>query len=159
MPNEKRSKQSLARFCTAASAHRGFIMIEKEPVNLEMPFGSIDRFLTPNDRFYVRCHFPIPKIDPRKWRLRIEGEVKKPFSLSLADLRRMKPHTTTSLLECAGNNRVFLMPKVKGAQWQLGAVGNAKWTGVRLSDLLARADVSPGALEVILEGADKGEIK
>jgi hypothetical protein len=62
-----------ARFREMAAAHRGFIIIEKEPVNLEMPFGSVDSFLTPNDRFYVRCHFPIPKIDSKGWRLAVEG--------------------------------------------------------------------------------------
>jgi DMSO/TMAO reductase YedYZ molybdopterin-dependent catalytic subunit len=51
------------------------------------------------------------------------------------------------------------MPKVKGAQWQLGAVGNAEWTGVRLADLLEKAGVKEGAIEVILEGADEGEVK
>ncbi len=137
----------------------GLIVIEKEPVNLEMPFGTVDRFLTPNERFYVRCHFPIPKIDPKKWRLEITGEVNKPLTIGLADLRKMKAHTTTAVLECAGNNRVFLMPKVKGAQWGLGAVGNAEWTGVRLADLLKQAGVKAGALEVVLEGADEGEVK
>ncbi len=137
----------------------GLIVIEKEPVNLEMPFGTVDRFLTPNERFYVRCHFPIPKINAKKWRLKIGGAVRKSLTLSLADLRDMKAHTTTSVLECAGNNRVFLMPKVKGAQWGLGAVGNAEWTGVLLADLLKLAGVNDDALEVILEGADEGEVK
>jgi DMSO/TMAO reductase YedYZ molybdopterin-dependent catalytic subunit len=59
-------------------------------------------------------------------------------------------------LECAGNNRNFLDPKVKGVQWELGAVGTAEWTGVPLSALLDRALVRPQACEVILEGADAG---
>ena len=107
----------------------------------------------------MRCHFPIPKIDAKKWRLQIAGEVRKPLTFTLADLRRMKAHSITALLECAGNNRVFLMPKVKGAQWGLGAVGNAEWTGVRLADLLQQAGVKADALEVVLEGADEGEVK
>lgn len=159
LPNEQRTDPALKRFRNAAVAARGFQIIEKEPVNLEMPFGTLDRFLTPNENFYVRCHFPIPQIDAKKWRLTIEGEVKKPRTFRLADLRALPAQSTTSLLECAGNNRVFLMPKVKGAQWQLGAVGNATWTGVRLADLLAAAGVKKGALEVVLEGADEGEIK
>jgi DMSO/TMAO reductase YedYZ molybdopterin-dependent catalytic subunit len=57
-------------------------------------------------------------------------------------------------LECAGNNRDFLEPKVKGVQWGLGAVGTAEWTGVPLSVLLDRAVVRSNAREVILEGAD-----
>jgi DMSO/TMAO reductase YedYZ molybdopterin-dependent catalytic subunit len=47
---------------------------------------------------------------------------------------------------------------VKGVQWGLGAVGNASWTGVPLSALLERARLKSGAVEVILEGADEGEI-
>jgi DMSO/TMAO reductase YedYZ molybdopterin-dependent catalytic subunit len=66
--------------------------------------------------------------------------------------------TIPATLECAGNGRVFLVPKVKGVQWELGAVGNAEWTGVSLGELLPRAGVKDGALEVILEGADAGAI-
>ena len=53
----------------------GLIVREKEPLNLEMPFGSLDGFLTPADQFFVRCHFSIPQIDAKTWRLKIEGEV------------------------------------------------------------------------------------
>ena len=59
-------------------------------------------------------------------------------------------------LECAGNNRNFLEPKVKGVQWGLGAVGTAEWTGVPLLVLLDRAVVRSNAREVIFEGADCG---
>ena len=112
---------------------------EKEPPNLEMPFNALDSFVTPNERFYVRCHFPIPKINERKWRLKVEGKVARPFEVTMDDLRQMPTQTITVTLECAGNSRVFLVPKVKGVQWELGAVGNAEWTGVRLRDLLQRA--------------------
>jgi DMSO/TMAO reductase YedYZ molybdopterin-dependent catalytic subunit len=64
----------------------------------------------------------------------------------------------TATLECAGNGRVFLVPKVKGVQWQLGAVGNAEWTGIFLRDLLQQAEIKDDAREIILEGADNGAI-
>jgi len=137
----------------------GLIVREKEPLNLEMPFGSLDSFITPNERFYVRCHFPIPEIDAKKWRLKIEGEVNTPLELSLDEIRAMKTRTITATIECAGNGRVFLMPQVKGDQWERGAVGNAEWTGIPLSSLLERAGVKSSACEVILQGADQGEIK
>jgi DMSO/TMAO reductase YedYZ molybdopterin-dependent catalytic subunit len=70
----------------------------------------------------------------------------------------MESKTIPATLECAGNNRIFLEPKVKGVQWGLGAVGNASWTGVPLSVLLARAKTKGRAIEVILEGADEGEV-
>ncbi len=70
----------------------------------------------------------------------------------------MKTHTIAATLECAGNSRVFLVPKAKGVQWHLGAVGNAEWTGVLLRDVLQKAGLKSEAREVILEGADSGMI-
>ncbi|MGI8819556.1 MAG: sulfite oxidase [Chthoniobacterales bacterium] len=129
------------------------------PLNLEMTFSSLDQFLTPADQLYVRCHFPIPEIDREAWRLSVEGAVAQPLNLTLADLQELPAHTLTATIECAGNGRSFLRPKVKGVEWDLGAVGNAEWTGVLLRDLLERAGVTGAAVEVILEGADRGEIK
>jgi DMSO/TMAO reductase YedYZ molybdopterin-dependent catalytic subunit len=137
---------------------RELIVREQEPLNLEMPFSSLEGFITPNESFYVRCHFPVPEISADDWRLKIEGEVEAPFELSYKDLRAMEPRTIAATLECAGNNRLFLEPKVKGVQWELGAVGNAAWTGVPLSAVLERARPKAGALEIILDGADEGEV-
>src|SRR5439155_3275022 len=134
------------------------IVREQEPLNLEMPFSTLHGFKTPNESFYVRCHFPIPEITASKWSLKVEGEVEAPFSLSYEELLALESRTVTATLECAGNNRIFLEPKVKGVQWELGAVGNASWTGVALSAVLERAKVKRAAIEVILEGADEGEI-
>lgn len=131
---------------------------EKEPPNLEMPFGTLESFVTPTERFYVRCHFPIPEIQEREWCLKVQGEIAAPLDLSMKQLRGMPTHTIMATVECAGNSRVFLVPKVKGVQWELGAVGNAEWTGVRLRDVLDLARISQGAREVILEGADNGTI-
>ena len=136
----------------------GKIVRSEEPINLEMPFEKLDGFVTPTDSFYVRCHFPIPKIDKKNWRLRVEGEVENPFELNYDELLKLESRTIPATLECAGNSRNFLEPKVKGVAWGLGAVGNAEWTGVPLSILLNRAGVRAGAIEVILEGADQGPL-
>ncbi|HMG04022.1 MAG TPA: sulfite oxidase [Chthoniobacterales bacterium] len=136
----------------------GLIVREHEPLNLEMPFSTLSGYTTPNESFYVRCHFPVPEISAADWRLKIGGEVEAPFELNHEELLGMESRTIAATLECAGNNRDFLEPKVKGVQWGLGAVGNASWTGVPLSALLERAQVKSGAVEVILEGADEGEI-
>jgi DMSO/TMAO reductase YedYZ molybdopterin-dependent catalytic subunit len=136
----------------------GLIVREQEPLNLEMSFSSLDGFITPNESFYVRCHFPIPEISAENWSLKIEGDVEAPFELSYAELLGMETRTITATLECAGNNRIFLEPKAKGVQWGLGAVGNASWTGVPLSALLERARPKSSALEVILDGADEGVV-
>jgi DMSO/TMAO reductase YedYZ molybdopterin-dependent catalytic subunit len=136
----------------------GLIVREQEPLNLEMPFSSLDGFITPNESFYVRCHFPVPKISATDWRLKIEGDVEAPYELSYDELRGMESRTIAATLECAGNNRIFLEPKAKGVQWGLGAVGNASWTGMPLASLLERARPKASAIEVILEGADAGTV-
>jgi DMSO/TMAO reductase YedYZ molybdopterin-dependent catalytic subunit len=121
-----------------------------------MPFSKLNSFITPQDEFYVRCHFPIPDVALDNWCLEIGGAVDAPFELRYEDLRAMNPHSITAMLECAGNSRTALQPNVNGVPWGPGAVGNASWTGVRLSELLERAGVGANAIEVILEGADEG---
>ncbi len=143
----------------AVGPENALISRGEQPLNLEMPFESLQEFITPNEQFYVRCHFPVPKIDSETWLLRIEGAVRTPIELTYASLRELPTHTIPATVECAGNGRSFLEPKVKGVAWGLGAVGNAHWTGVLLRDVLERAGVDTDAREVILEGADRGEIK
>jgi DMSO/TMAO reductase YedYZ molybdopterin-dependent catalytic subunit len=136
----------------------GRIVRSADPPNLETPFSSLDGFITPTKSFYVRTHFPIPSIDRANWRLRVEGEVNQPFEIDYQELVSLPTQSAPVTLECAGNNRIFLEPKVKGVQWELGAVGNAEWAGVLLATLLKRAEPKRGALEVILEGTDRGEV-
>jgi DMSO/TMAO reductase YedYZ molybdopterin-dependent catalytic subunit len=141
-----------------AAAGDALIVREKDPENLEFPFSSLSDAIIPNERFYVRNHFALPRIDVKTWRLRVEGAVKKPVDIEYQELRKLKPATMTATLECAGNNRAFLVPKARGVAWQLGAVGNAEWTGVPLAEVLDRAGVRDSAVEVILEGADSGAV-
>src|SRR5947199_5481093 len=93
------------------------------------------------------------------WVLRLEGEVEKPFAINYEELLELESETIPVTLECAGNNRNFLQPKVKGVQWGLGAVGTAEWTGLPLSSLLNRARVKANACEVVLDGADGGMLE
>jgi DMSO/TMAO reductase YedYZ molybdopterin-dependent catalytic subunit len=134
----------------------GRIVRSEQPLNLEMPFETAETFITPTESFYVRTHFPIPKIDRDAWWLHVEGEVERPFTINYEQLLELESITMPVTLECAGNNRKFLEPKVKGVQWGLGAVGTAEWTGVPLSVLLDRAGVKSSAHEVVLEGSDHG---
>jgi DMSO/TMAO reductase YedYZ molybdopterin-dependent catalytic subunit len=134
----------------------GLIIRQKDPNNLEMPFDQLDDFITPSELFYIRSHFPTPKLDPLAYRLSISGAVRNELSLSYADIRAMPSRTCVATLECAGNSRVFMVPPVPGAQWELGAVGNAEWTGVPLSVLLERAGLTDEVCELLLEGADRG---
>jgi DMSO/TMAO reductase YedYZ molybdopterin-dependent catalytic subunit len=131
---------------------------QRNPDNLESPFASLDSFITPKEKFYVRNHFAQPKLDVGSWRLKVEGAVERPLQMTFEELKKMPARTVTATLECAGNGRALLVPKVKGVPWQLGAVGNAKWTGVPLAAVLERAGLRDSAVEVVLEGADSGEI-
>src|SRR5258708_39207468 len=133
----------------------GLITRQTEPRVLETPLNKVDSFLTPTELFYVRSHSPAPKLDAKSYRLRIDGAVRNPFSLTYDQLRQMPAVTRTALLECAGNSRVFLVPQARGAQWELGAVGTAEWTGVSLFDLLKQAGLEDDACEIVLEGPDR----
>jgi DMSO/TMAO reductase YedYZ molybdopterin-dependent catalytic subunit len=132
------------------------IIRQKEPVNFEFPFDKLDSFLTPNDLFYIRSHFKVPELTADSYRLCIRGAVERQLALNYEQLREFPSETRTATLECAGNSRVFLVPQVEGAQWELGAVGNAEWTGVPLRLLLEQAGLSRNACEVVFEGADRG---
>src|SRR5882757_6388608 len=134
----------------------GLIIRQKDPNNLEMPFDQLGDFITPAELFYVRSHFPTPEIDPIAYRLSIGGAVRSELRLSYADIRAMPARTCIATLECAGNSRVFLVPPAPGAQWELGAIGNAEWTGVPLSVLLESAGLADDVCDLILEGADRG---
>jgi DMSO/TMAO reductase YedYZ molybdopterin-dependent catalytic subunit len=130
----------------------------ENPLNLETPLAALDRFVTPNDLFYVRNHFPAPTVDANTWRLRVEGAVERALTLTLDEIRRLESRTVPATLECAGNSRGSLTPNVRGLQWGNGAVSNAEWTGVPLIDILNRAGIRPDAVDIVLEGADRGEI-
>jgi DMSO/TMAO reductase YedYZ molybdopterin-dependent catalytic subunit len=134
----------------------GLIIRQKDPNNLEMPFDQLGDFITPSELFYIRSHFPTPELNPAAYLLSIRGAVLNELSLSYADIRAMPSRTCVATLECAGNSRVFLVPPAPGAQWELGAVGNAEWTGVPLSVLLESAGLADDVCDLVLEGADRG---
>ena len=143
----------------AAPSGTGMIIRQKEPVNFEFPFEKLDSFLTPNDLFYIRSHFNAPELNRDSYQLRVQGTVETDLSFTYEQLLALPSKTVTATLECAGNSRVFLVPQVEGAQWGLGAVGNAEWTGVPLRLLLDQAGPKSQACEVVFEGADQGTPK
>jgi DMSO/TMAO reductase YedYZ molybdopterin-dependent catalytic subunit len=143
----------------AEPAKLDLILREKNPLNLEFPFRSLKNWITPNRIFFVRNHYAQPKLNLKTWRLEVTGAVKKPLKLTLDQLQKLKEVKQPITLECAGNGRSFLSPKAKGVQWDLGAISTADWTGVPLAAVLDLAEVKPGAVDVILDGADKGDPK
>lgn len=127
------------------------------PPDYETPVALLDSWITPVEHFYVRQHMPIPTgVDASTWTLQVEGEVDSPVTLTLDDLRKMPSATITTVLECAGNGRAFFDPPVAGIQWEKGAVGNARWTGVRMGDVLKRVGVRQTGRFVTMNGADRG---
>jgi sulfite dehydrogenase (cytochrome) subunit A len=134
------------------------ILLTSRPPQLETPFSVFNEgILTPNDLFFVRYHLAgIPTaIDPGQFRLEIKGKVNSPLSLSLNDLRtQFEPVEMIAVNQCSGNSRGLFEPRVAGGQWGNGAMGNARWKGVRLKDILEKAGVAANAKQVALRGLD-----
>jgi DMSO/TMAO reductase YedYZ molybdopterin-dependent catalytic subunit len=140
---------------------KGAMILQRtRPPLLETPFEVFDHgVFTPNDRFYVRWHLPnIPTtIDSAGFRLRIHGHVRQPLALSMQDLlHHFAPFEIAAVNQCSGNSRGWFNPRVTGGQWNNGAMGNALWRGVRLKDVLDRAGVTAGAMQVRFTGLETG---
>jgi DMSO/TMAO reductase YedYZ molybdopterin-dependent catalytic subunit len=135
------------------------ILQRTRPPLLETRWGVFDKgVFTPNDQFYVRWHWAgIPtSVDVAKFQLSVHGHVERPLSLRLDEVLRELPRVELAAVnQCSGNSRGFFAPRVPGAQWANGAMGNALWSGVRLKDVLDRAGVKAGALQVRFSGLDE----
>jgi DMSO/TMAO reductase YedYZ molybdopterin-dependent catalytic subunit len=110
-------------------------------------------------RFFVRNHTSTPTIDAATWRLRVHGDgVRRPLELTYRALEKLACDSETAFVECAGNGRSFFGTQQgtpgSGTQWKLGAVGVARWRGVRLRDVLERAGVRREAVDVMPAGLD-----
>lgn len=95
---------------SASSGNDGFIIREMEPENLESSVSAFSSFITSADQFYVRNHFKQPELSSANWTLAMDGAVSHPLQITYAELTAMRSRTMVSLLECAGNGRVFLVP-------------------------------------------------
>jgi DMSO/TMAO reductase YedYZ molybdopterin-dependent catalytic subunit len=127
------------------------------PPNFETPVSYFNEPYTPNDAFFVRYHLAgIPQVDAAAWRLVVGGEAAdKPFELDLAALKKdFEPVEIAAVCQCSGNRRGLSQPHVPGVEWGYGAMGNARWKGARLKDVLARAALRKDALEIVFDGAD-----
>jgi len=147
------------REVTTAFPQKGAMILQRtRPPLLETPFEVFDRgVFTPNDQFFVRWHWAaIPtEIDVGTYRLAVDGHVNTKLSLTLQDLLGMERVELAAVNQCSGNSRGFFQPRVAGGQWGNGAMGNARWTGIRLRDVLDRAGVKPGAQWVRFAGLDE----
>jgi DMSO/TMAO reductase YedYZ molybdopterin-dependent catalytic subunit len=134
------------------------ILQRTRPPLLETPFEVFDKdIITPNDQFYVRWHWAnLPsEINAETFRLVVRGQVTTTLNLSLKELLAMPAVETVAVNQCSGNSRGFFQPRVAGGEWANGSMGNARWTGVRLKDVLDKAGVKAGATAVRFNGLDE----
>jgi DMSO/TMAO reductase YedYZ molybdopterin-dependent catalytic subunit len=147
---------------------RSLIRLTTRAVQLETPFDVFNEgalqpegVLTPNDAFFVRYHnkdHPV-QIDGKAFKVRISGNVTTALSYSVADLKAKFPvRNIVAACQCSGNSRGFFDPRMRGGQYANGAMGNARWTGVLLSDVLKKAGVKAGSVQVSFNGLDQGEV-
>ncbi len=136
-------------------SRRRMLQMNGYAIDAETPLDALTTYLTPNDLFFVRHHWNPMYPDAKRWALTVDGEVETPLRLSLADLRRMPQTNVTCVLQCAGNGRGLYRPIVPGVQWKYGAVGNARWTGVRVKDILDKAGLKASARHLHTFGTDK----
>jgi DMSO/TMAO reductase YedYZ molybdopterin-dependent catalytic subunit len=124
--------------------------------NRGMPLEAMAYDLTPTGLHYLLVHFDIPVVNPVSWRLTIGGKVRRPLSLSLADIQARPRQTLAVTMECAGNGRARLSPRPLSQPWLVEAVGTAEWTGTPLAGVLADAGLDEDAVEIVFTGADRG---
>lgn len=134
----------------------GLVVLNDRPVNAETPAHLLNDDITPVAQHFVRNNgIPPTEVDPATWTLTISGEVQTPLTLSIEDLKSQFEVVELALqIECGGNGRAGFNPPAKGNQWTTGAIGNSKWTGVRLRDVLEKAGVLPSAVYTGHKGAD-----
>ena len=137
----------------------GLRLLSERPVNAETAVLDLDPRHTPNDKHFVRNNGELPERalsgSLEGWSLTVDGEVETPLELSFDDLTSGFPQVTRALtLECAGNGRAGFRPGASGNQWSLGAVGCARYLGVRLAEVLAAADLRDTAVYVAYYGED-----
>jgi DMSO/TMAO reductase YedYZ molybdopterin-dependent catalytic subunit len=141
----------------ALPGKRPLIKLSYRPPNYETPTSYFNSLYTPNDAFFVRYHLAnIPELDAAAWRLKIGGDgATKPFELTLEQLKtEFQAVEIAAVCQCSGNRRGLFTPHVPGVQWGYGAVGNAKWKGARLKDILERAGIAKSTVEIVFDGAD-----
>ena len=125
--------------------------------NHGMPLEALRYPVTPAGLHYLLIHYDIPVVDADDFALTIEGQVSRPLTLSLDDLRARSAVDLEVTMECAGNGRALLPdPRPLSQPWLAEAVGTGAWTGTPLAPLLANAGMDENAVEVVFTGLDRG---
>ena len=142
-----------------SAAEAPLIRKTARPPNFETPVEALDAVFTPNHLFFERWHLAgIPKVDAATWQLSFGGDAAlKPVSFTLSQLKDpalFEQVEINAVAVCSGNRRGLFDPHVPGVQWGHGAMGTARWKGVRLKDILLKVGLKPEALELVFDGAD-----
>jgi len=124
--------------------------------NHGMPLEALRYPITPVGLHYLLIHYDIPEVDEASFTLTIAGRVRRPTTLTLADLQTRPAAVAAVTMECAGNGRAHLKPRPISQPWLLGATGTAEWTGTPLRSLLEEAGLLDDAVEVVFTGLDHG---
>lgn len=148
---------------TAFNKHPDFVVKQEKPFNAgPLPRLLSQSYITPTNLFFVRSHGDVPKVDTGSYRLEVNGQVLRPLSLSLGEIKNNFEYVEVSAtLQCAGNRReelIALKPIPNELEWGVEAISHARWGGVRLRDVLAKAGVESGTdLHVEFNGLDEVE--
>jgi DMSO/TMAO reductase YedYZ molybdopterin-dependent catalytic subunit len=142
----------------ALPGKKPLIKLSYRPPNYETPIEYFRTAITPNDAFFVRYHLSnIPQVDAGTWRMDVGGDgANGPAQLTLDDLKKMPAAEVVAVNQCSGNRRGLFQPHVPGVEWGYGAMGCARWKGVRLKDILDKVGLKKEAIEIVFDGADSG---
>src|SRR5262249_23391467 len=140
----------------ALPGKKPLIKLTYRPPNYETPLEYFRTAITPNDAFFVRYHLAdIPEVDAKTWKVTVGGDgANGQAAITLDDLKRMPATEVVAVCQCSGNRRGLFQPHVAGVEWGYGAMGCARWKGVRLKELLDKAGIKKETVEIVLGGAD-----
>src|SRR3954447_5633073 len=124
--------------------------------NPGMPLEALREPITPIGMHYVLVHFDVPAIDAAAHELRVDGLVRSPLTLSLAELRARPAVSMPVMMQCAGGGRARLGPRPISAPWHDEAIGCAEWTGTPLRGVLEDAGLLGDAVELLFTAHDRG---
>lgn len=130
--------------------------LQKSARNRGLPLEALRYDITPAGLHYLLLHFDIPLTDASTWRIDVTGNVERPLSLSMDDIRARPARTIPVTMECAGNGRVRMPNRVRSQPWFLEGIGTAEWTGTPLAGVLADAGIGPDTVELVFSGIDRG---
>jgi DMSO/TMAO reductase YedYZ molybdopterin-dependent catalytic subunit len=133
-----------------AAAGRGDVVLPSAasplpvvPAAADLEVAGLTPIHVPNADFYrIDTAFAVPSVDIQDWTLSVTGLVDSPYTIGYFDLLDMRMIESDITLSCVSN-------KVGG-----NLVGNARWLGVPLEEILDRAGIQPGAEQVVGRSVD-----